>query len=70
MDRLHYATKFGWEALSTASLAVFTATLVGILLTHTIGAIVGGTTIVVSGSLLGLSIYQRAGLQAWEEGDG
>ncbi|MCK0754344.1 hypothetical protein [Chromohalobacter japonicus] len=70
MDRDHYVRKHGWEAITTLSLAVIAASLVGMLLTQQVSAKLGSTMLVISTSALANSIRYRASLQAKEDHHG
>lgn len=67
MDRRHYINKFGWEALSSLSLAVLGASVIGMLLTHLVSAKLGSTVLIISAAILATSIVLRASLQAKED---
>jgi len=67
MDRRHYINKYGWEAVSTISIAIIGATLVGWLLTDDISKIFGATALGAGLATLGSAIVIRAGLQAKED---
>ncbi len=67
MDRKHYINRFGWEAMTTLSLAVVAASLVGMLLTQQVSVTLGVTVLVISVGTLAGSITIRASLQAKED---
>ena len=67
MDRWHYISKYGWEAMTTLSLAVVGASLIGMLLTQQVSAKLGVTVLSISVMTLGLSLTFRASLQLKED---
>lgn len=67
MDRKHYINKLGWEAMTTLSLAVVAASLVGMLLTRQVSVKLGVTMLVISAGMLAASIAIRASLQVKED---
>ncbi|CAO1661351.1 MULTISPECIES: hypothetical protein [Salinicola] len=67
MDRRHYINKYGWEAVSTISIAIIGATLVGWLLTDDISKVFAATALGAGLATLGSAIVIRAGLQAKED---
>ncbi|WBF17713.1 hypothetical protein [Halomonas elongata] len=67
MDRKHYINKFGWEAVSTLSLTILGAALVGMLLTDQVRVTFGVSAAGIGAALLGASITVRASLEAKED---